>query len=288
MKNNFKIDFMCIGAAKAGTTWLADRLREYSSVCVSEPKEVDYFNHYIAFSKTLNKNHNKPFSWYKKRFQHCKDESIKGELSTDYLTDKKAPLLIKKFFPNIKLIICLRNPIDGAYSDYLMRKSYMKREHRTFMDAIRQNSYTEPRLYHKHLKKYLKHFRKDQLLIIWSEDIKNNPKKVMEGVLKFLNVNEDIKVKNLGEKSHAAKTVRFRFIIVLMNSISRLLVSLKLSKVSVFLKKIGIKGLVMNLNTSPIVYPKMDIEARRYLRKKFEKDIKKLEILLKKNLSHWR
>ncbi len=38
------VDFIGIGAARSGTTWLTHCLRAHPQLCLSEPKEVRYFN----------------------------------------------------------------------------------------------------------------------------------------------------------------------------------------------------------------------------------------------------
>ncbi len=48
------VDFIGIGAARSGTTWIAEVLRAHAEICISEPKEVRYFNRHVL-----------PFTWDK-------------------------------------------------------------------------------------------------------------------------------------------------------------------------------------------------------------------------------
>ena len=108
-KKDFKVDFMGIGAQKGGTTWIAKCLSEHPDICMSEPKEILYFNKFSSFSNKcpINNYHKKTFSWYRKHFLHCKKGQINGEFSAEYFYDKEAPRLIRKYFPDIKLIVLL-------------------------------------------------------------------------------------------------------------------------------------------------------------------------------------
>lgn len=157
MDKNFNIDFIGIGTARSGTTWLFNALGQHPKICLSEPKEVMYFNYYhVHPNSNINKNHTKPPSWYRNHFRHCQKNKIKGEFSTSYLYDEKAPLLIKKYFPDVKLIACLRNPIDRAYSEYWMYRNKFKIGDRTFENTIREERRNIERgFYYKQLKRYL-------------------------------------------------------------------------------------------------------------------------------------
>ena len=46
---------------------------------------------------------------------------ITGEFSETYFNQLYVPLRIKRFLPQVKIIIFLRNPIDRSYSDFLFR-----------------------------------------------------------------------------------------------------------------------------------------------------------------------
>jgi len=287
---DFNLDFIGIGAQKAGTTWLANHLAKHPSICMSEPKEINYFNEKGSFARSYaNKNHAKPFSWYKKHFAHCKKGQLRGEFSTSYLYDRKAPVLIQKHFPKIKLIVCLRNPIDRAYSQYWMLKNYLKLESRTFERAIEEeHEYVWRGMYYKQLKHFLKYFKKEQILVVMFDDIKKRPELTLKRVFKFLHISENIAGKVSLEKSNPSKKVKFGSITAAMGLVSKTLVNLRLSFLLRMLKYIGVKKIIMKLNTSEFKYDGMDAEVRKELRLKFKKDIKNLEKLLDRDLSHWR
>lgn len=56
-----KIDFIGIGAAKSGTTWLTTVLRQHPEIFLSKVKEIHYFNQYRGMDHyEPNKNYEKP------------------------------------------------------------------------------------------------------------------------------------------------------------------------------------------------------------------------------------
>ena len=79
--------------------------------------------------------------------------------------------LIKKHFPNIKVIACIRNPVDMIYSSFWWTKALgdgIDFED-TFEEHIRINpEYLKITLFSEQLKPYFKHFKTEQPLITCS------------------------------------------------------------------------------------------------------------------------
>ena len=170
-----------------------------------------------------------------------------------------------------------------------MLKNYLKLENRTFENAIKEEKeYIERGLYYKQLERYLKYFDRDKILVLLLEDIKEQRERNLDRVLKFLGINSSSKLITSKKRSNVAKKIRFKSMINIMALISRTLINLRLSFLLYAVKKVGIKKMVMKLNTTQYVYPPMDEKTRAYLRNIFKKDIKKLEVLLKRDLSHWK
>jgi hypothetical protein len=75
--------------------------------------------------------------------------------------------------------------------------------------------------------------------------------------------------------------------ISIMDFTQRLLIDLRLSFLSLFLREFGVTSLIMRINTVPLKYPNMNPETRQYLRNVFKDDIRELAILSNRDLSHW-
>ena len=298
MKKDFIVDFIGIGVAKSGTTWVANMLSAHPDVCLSVPKQVNYFNYYAHFldrflrkgrnESLLNRNYCKPLSWYMKHFQHCKNNCIKGEFSTSYFYDEKAPVNIKNHFPDVKLIVCLRNPIDRLYSRYLMFKNYFKVEKRTFENAIKEEPmYIKDGYYSEQLATYLKYFDEDKINIIIFDDIKNKPEEVLNKLYQFIGVDHSVIPDKLNEKSNSAKEAKLKIFSEIMDYIPRFLMQVRLGFILNILKRLKINQLLMKICQREIAYPEMHPETRNLLRKVFSGDIRKLEKILNKSLAHW-
>merc|ERR1719223_544803 len=72
----FKLDFLCIGAQKAGTTWLHEMLSRHTNIVLpSEKKELHFWDW----------NRGKGLGWYKGQFRfHPKMNKLFGEINPCY------------------------------------------------------------------------------------------------------------------------------------------------------------------------------------------------------------
>jgi len=142
MDNTFKVDFFCVGVAKAGTTTLHDLLSIQDNLSLPKRKETNYFSFGVlgkpAFTGPLdNSSVNEPtitsFEEYVNDFDHEPGDLI-GEICPSYTLDGAAAN-IYEHNPDAKIIILLREPVSRAYSNYqhLVRDG---REHGTFEEAL--------------------------------------------------------------------------------------------------------------------------------------------------------
>src|SRR6056297_562433 len=109
-KKEFNIDFIGIGAQKAGTSSIFHFLKEHPEICTSSKKEIHFFDKEYNYLKGIK--------FYRKFFNNCSSKNIKGEFTPRYIYHPKVAQRIKKYFPDVKLIVSLRNPIERAISHY--------------------------------------------------------------------------------------------------------------------------------------------------------------------------
>jgi hypothetical protein len=192
-------DFIVIGGQKCGTTFLYRYLSAHPTILPSTRKEVHFFD--LNFSKGMN--------WYRSHFplKFFKGGFFTGEASPAYLFYPYVPQRIKNVLPQVKLIALLRNPVDRAYSHY-QHEVRWKRETLSFEEALAQESeriqgglvndqptlayhhfsYLKRGLYAEQIPYWLDVFPREQLLILRSEDLFENPAGIFREVLTFLRV----------------------------------------------------------------------------------------------------
>ncbi len=283
-----KIDFIGIGVGKSGTTTVARLLEAHPQICLSIPKEVCYFNAFNSYRFKKRDNHHrlKSFNWYFNHFTHCEIDNVKGEFSPTYFIDPEAPKNIYDAFPEAKLIVCFRNPVDRAYSHYQMVKNYHLDEERPFSKVIREEpEYIEKGLYYKHLSRYLAYFKIENILILIFEEIKSDPVATVQKLYSFLNVADDFVPKNIHIKANSAKKTHLRAVMKFefwfINTIS----GWGGGRLVKWLKNIN---WIHKLYTKPYTYPPMKKEDRIWLKEQFIADIEQLEELIQKDFSHWK
>jgi len=176
-------DFIGIGAQKCASSWLYEVLNSHSQAYMSDTKELDFFSYY----------YDKGYEWYHRNF-YSNGNLMSGEISPSYFYDQDVPARVKRYNKDIKILLCLRDPVKRMFSNHLheVRAGNVTGENTIFENALNNNPlYLEQSLYAKHLKRWLKYFEKDQILVVFQEDINNNPIEVYKQVCRFLNITED-------------------------------------------------------------------------------------------------
>lgn len=292
---NFRLDFMGIGAERSGTEWLYEALRDHPEICFSKIKEVNFFSDLdIHWPELKSPRYQRGWLWYERYFSHCQ-EGLKGEFSPTYLYSTKAAERIKKHFPKIKIIVSLRDPTKRTFSHYLHAQKLGLIGKISFEQALAENDvYIIRSSYYQPLKKYYSLFPASQIHVILLDEIRRNPKKTARDLYKFLGLKElDFAPPNLGQRVNVA-------IKPACSQLNQILIGfeyffkrrgwdwpLRLIEES-GLRQFGF-WLGVKVNKKVIKeYPKMKKETEERLRKNFAKEINQLEKLIKKDLSSWK
>ncbi len=302
-------DIFLIGAAKAGTTTIAEWMTMNPDIALSKIKESNYFSKEIDpanFSKAFNsisspipakywKGEELEFihqgfirdsQLYARLFEH----SIKGQkladCSTSYFWSKKAPDLIKKNSPNAKVLLILRNPVDRAWSHYRMarkygltQESFLKELEKDFLSKSvwgRSQNFYHLSCYSERLNHWMQNFDKNQLRVEIYETFFRDPQQNWNRVCGFLEVNPNsISKVDKKHESQDPKYPKLQKIIFRFNfRFIRLLLPKKLYS---YLKN-------LLFHKKPEV---LSAKTRNKAMKYFINDINQLETLMGRSLSLW-
>ena len=218
MSGSKDLDFLLIGAQKAGTTSLFEYVRLHPGLFLPSEKEVSYFN--------IESRVERGWPWYLEWvFADAPPDVPWGTFSTFYMDaaegrEDTVPRRIRETVPNVKLIAILRDPVARAVSHH--RMSVMKRlEARAFDDAVDEllhpdalaqarsrpteaNSYVTRGEYGRALANYLELFPREQLLVLFAEDLERDPTEVLNTFFSFVGVDPDFVPPNVGERYRRA------------------------------------------------------------------------------------
>lgn len=196
-------DFIIIGAAKAGTTAMYWYLAEHPEVHMSEVKETNYFAYEVDENGKLlygvPELHHFPVHSahaYENLFEKPRQEKVAGEASPMYLECPRSAARIHAAIPGARLICGLRNPVDRAYSDYLMylrgvgEPFIPERDLSTDADWVRPDSHwMKVSRYHGLLKRYYDLFPREQIQVFLVDDLKANAVATVQSIYAFIGVN---------------------------------------------------------------------------------------------------
>lgn len=279
--------FLIPGAGKSGTSYIAEMLGAHNEVFIPYSKEP-------AFFSTLE-----GIGWYEKGIQfyyknfvdYCGEKEI-GEASTVYMYDPESPKLIKKDLGDIKLIFILRNPVDRLYSNY-WQEIKAGNTLPDFETLIRSNGKLANHMkyigfYNLHLERYFRLFPKKNILVLFHDDLREDPSAVFETITTFLNIEKFPAGFDFGKKSNPASLPRSKMVTRLLrnrSSIQKIKEHLP-EKMLPYAKKV--LASTRKLFQKPYSYPKMDDSIKEYLYNEYKPSIIELEKLLKVNLQSWK
>lgn len=235
------VNFIGIGAQKAGTSWVYACLYEHPEIH-APIKELHFFSR-DRFEKGKE--------WYESHFSNAKEGQQVGEFSTSYLYSPETPARIAKLYPDVKLIAILRNPRDRAYSQYRnaikageIDESVSYEEY-----AAEEQSVIAQGCYAAQIRRYYEHFPKEQVLILIYEDIAQNPAAFMRQIYEFIGVDPNFVPSMLERQINVARTPRMVAVERVMHHVSETLRKIGLDKLVWAVRKSGLPDMVRSANT---------------------------------------
>ena len=195
-------DFLIPGAPKCATSSVYDLIALHPEVRRSWRKEPTNFVHYGKSALHARMNHPLRFG----RF-------LCGDASVEYFFHPEAAANAAAVVPDAKVIFVLRDPVARAWSDYRM---FVKSGHEKdsfavavekairwlsdpqtlpLCDEVSRRAYNPVRYvrsgqYEENISRWLRHFGRDQMLIVFAEDYSARPADFAGMVYKFLGLSE--------------------------------------------------------------------------------------------------
>lgn len=279
--------FLIIGAAKAGTTALYEYCRQHPDIYMSPLKETNFFAYEGEASETYwlgyDRQHKYPvrtLEAYADLFSRGAGATARGEASPLYLECSGAPERIRRVLPEAKLVACLRNPAERAFSAWLMHVR-MGRASSNLAEAFPLEAhYVAAGFYHRLLEPYFDLFPRQQIDVILFEELQQDPAGVMRRLFRFLGVDAefrpDVEVRhNVGTfPQHQGLNS-----LLLMHALRRWLQPI----VPEWLRQAAKRLRERNLGTAPPLPP----DLRQQLSGIYREDILRLQDLLGRDLSGW-
>ncbi|MDH3427403.1 MAG: sulfotransferase [Gemmatimonadota bacterium] len=221
-------EFLCIGAQKAGTTWLHHNLANHPQVWLPPVKELHYFDyphrvplickvvgssrhHHRAregvrrllssiTDSTLRNWHSRYLfhprgdRWYVSLFSPAPDQ-IAGEVTPGYAALSDSGVAhVHTVLPELKIIFLLRNPIHRIWSAAAMH--FSKHGHRSLndVDPLQLESYfqrsgpQERSNYLRTLKTWEAYFEPRRIFVGFFDQLEQAPGSLLRDICEFLSI----------------------------------------------------------------------------------------------------
>lgn len=176
--------FIVIGAVKAATTWIQKQLQGHPAIFMPDVEP-----HYFSSEYCRGPD------YYDDLFRPAPPGRLLGEKSADYLAHPLAAERIARTYPDVKLLVQLRNPVDRAYSDYKMlyRRGTIRGMPEQYLATpdCAQPRFLRDGLYAEHLTRWLNLFPRENLLPFFYEDVRDRPDETLRRVCQFIGVKRE-------------------------------------------------------------------------------------------------
>ena len=187
-----------VGAARSGTTSLHRHLAGHPEVHMSEPKEPHFFSDAGTDPRGLVLRVTDPVA-YRRLFAGANGKTIVGESSTSYAWDPNAPRRIHRKSPDAKIILIARNPIERAFSHYLMgvreglesgsfSEALARDERRTEKGWGVSRLYVELGMYCDAVIRFRETFGEDRVRVLVFEEMARDTEQTLREVCEFLGI----------------------------------------------------------------------------------------------------
>ena len=289
-----KPNFICIGAAKAGTTTLYDVLREHPQIYLPPVKETHFFDDTKYWEKGAK--------WYfDEYFSNVQNEIAVGEMTPSYVFFEEVPSRIAETLgTNIKLILMLRNPVTRAISHYKMHisrgnetlplsQAFEAEPERLKSDDYQiraRHSYWSRGYYSEQIQRWWDIFSKENIHIVLFEDYLKDKNAIYEGIQDFLGVEHaNLEVERKSNFGGVPRSKLINHILYRSKFVQKLSKAIVPSETA---RKTVKKWLAAKNLKEGKMQMTLDLSEKEIYEKYYVEEVAKLEQLLGRDLSLWK
>jgi len=209
-------DFLCVGAQKAGTSWLYRQLEPHPDFWMPPVKELHYLDnlnrtkrndaprsnderdaYFVESIKDLSSRRHIDFDRYGRLFCH-KGPLLSGDISPAYstLSDEVIERVVDHF-PDLKVVFLARDPVERAWSQLSMgvRLGMIDKFDVTDPEEVVRNLLIPGVLTRSHPSKIVarwkRYVRPESFRVYFFDDLEENPADLRRSVLRFLGGDPD-------------------------------------------------------------------------------------------------
>lgn len=179
------LDFLGIGAQKAGTTWLFEMLAQHPDVSFPHGKEIHFWD-------ALEAGKDISLDWYRGLFAGGGPK--KGEITPAYALLNEAILgQVAALNPDLRVLYLIRNPKERAWSSALMalgraEMTEPEASDRWFIDHFQSQGSRQRGDYEVCIRRWRGVFGSDRVLVARYESIREQPRELLKQCARHIGV----------------------------------------------------------------------------------------------------
>ncbi len=209
-------DFLCIGAHKAGSTWLYQQLDSHPDFWMPPVKELHYFDQlsrvqraagprcrderdrrFLERLQSLSAEPGIDLENYGRLFEP-KASLLSGDISPNYSTLSNDVIRqVIRYFPSLKVIFLARDPVERVWSHLSMEVHYRQIEpfDVTNIDEVNRNLLRRGMLLRSYpsavVARWKRYVHPAQFRVYFFDDLQSNPAELRRSILCFLGADPD-------------------------------------------------------------------------------------------------
>ena len=209
-------DFLCIGAHKAGTTWLYQQLDSHPDFWMPPVKELHYFDQLSRVRRTarprcrddrdlrflerlesLSVESDIDLENYGRLFE-AKASHLSGDISPNYSTLSDDVIRrVVGYFPDLKVIFLARDPVERVWSHLSMEVHYRQIEPFDVSDTdeIDRNLFRRGMLLRSYpsavAARWKRRVHPEQFRVYFFDDLQSDPAELRRSIVRFLGADPD-------------------------------------------------------------------------------------------------
>ncbi len=269
--------FIVIGGHKCGTSSLHYYLKQHPDILMPKTKGEDLLHKVNLDLKA-----------YEKSYEMKTSEKIFGEVSSVYFQSETTCQIIKQYFPNAKLLMMLRNPVDRAFSHFNVVANNEKINVQ-FKDIVNSSEPSHKIIklgfYSDFIKQYLDNFEKHQFTPLVFDDFVKNKRKFYQEFFQVIEVDDNFipDTSAIIRKGGTVKYGKFRNLLFSNPMIKKTATTI----LKPFTNSNQRYNLRQKVDNMFVEKQSLSNELRENLIEVYREDILKTQDLLDIDLSHW-
>ena len=269
--------FVVIGAAKAGTTSIHEYLSEHPQVFMPSIKPQ-----FFAYDGpgSVGDYPVRDFAHYESLFADAQGYPAIGDVSEACLNSTGAAERIATTIPDALIIVVLRNPVERAFSGYMMQLRTGKQQVEAAAAFREDATFVQGGFYFERLTRYFDRFPPEHIQVHLFDDFSADTLGVMQRMFRFVRVDDTFRP-NVGVRHNVGYSPRSR-------ALSAFVARRDVRRIAKRIVPPPVRPLMRRaLRANQAAIPTMPATLSAEMEELYREDILRVQELIGRELSQW-